>query len=230
MPPSPIGCQQTPACTGMVRCATTPTASPASPSARSRPARTTSTSSPCRVPARTGSTRTWRRSSTGACTRRSSSTDPREPLAYDDEWTLVLDDWLDGVAGSPDEVLAELRQGMAQMMAERGHMMMGARSATFWYSERSTCTDLFTMSNSTMLGRTFVHCVLAVSHIAFDRNRRRFHRRLRSRRGARDQPRSGRGPLRVFPAELLGERTRRPYEKTTLRHSVRGCPGGCHGR
>jgi multicopper oxidase len=38
--------------------------------------------------------------------------DAREPLSYDDEWVVVLDDWLDGVTGTPDEAFAELRQGM----------------------------------------------------------------------------------------------------------------------
>jgi FtsP/CotA-like multicopper oxidase with cupredoxin domain len=51
--------------------------------------------------------------------------DPAEPLAYDDEWVVVLDDWLDGVAGTPDQVLAELREGMGM----GGHMMMGATSS-----------------------------------------------------------------------------------------------------
>ena len=37
--------------------------------------------------------------------------DPREPLDYDDEWTVVLDDWLDGVAGTPDAMLAKLEDG-----------------------------------------------------------------------------------------------------------------------
>ncbi|MEU6170548.1 multicopper oxidase family protein [Streptantibioticus parmotrematis] len=42
--------------------------------------------------------------------------DPREPLAYDHEWVVVLDDWLDGVDGStPDAVLAELSRGMGGM-------------------------------------------------------------------------------------------------------------------
>ncbi|KAK1185469.1 multicopper oxidase family protein [Streptomyces sp. NBS 14/10] len=41
--------------------------------------------------------------------------DPREPLSYDDEWVVVLDDWVDGVTGTPDDVLAELRQGMGGM-------------------------------------------------------------------------------------------------------------------
>ncbi|WP_431922422.1 multicopper oxidase family protein [Nonomuraea jabiensis] len=41
--------------------------------------------------------------------------DPREPLGYDEEWTVVLDDWLDGVTGTPDEVLAELSRGMGGM-------------------------------------------------------------------------------------------------------------------
>ncbi|WP_055702834.1 multicopper oxidase family protein [Streptomyces silaceus] len=40
--------------------------------------------------------------------------DPREPLKYDKEWVVVLDDWVDGVDGStPDGVLAELSKGMA---------------------------------------------------------------------------------------------------------------------
>ncbi|MEW2011107.1 multicopper oxidase family protein [Microbacterium sp. NPDC078814] len=55
--------------------------------------------------------------------------DPHEPLAYDDEWVIILDDWLDGVSGTPDEVLEELSEGMAGMMSgSGGHMMMGARS------------------------------------------------------------------------------------------------------
>ncbi|MFF8956865.1 multicopper oxidase family protein [Streptomyces sp. NPDC014894] len=40
--------------------------------------------------------------------------DPKEPLEYDKEWVVVLDDWVDGVDGStPDAVLAELRKGMS---------------------------------------------------------------------------------------------------------------------
>ncbi|MDI3424210.1 multicopper oxidase family protein [Streptomyces luteolus] len=39
--------------------------------------------------------------------------DPKEPLSYDKEWVVVLDDWVDGVDGStPDAVLAELKGGM----------------------------------------------------------------------------------------------------------------------
>ncbi|MET7377957.1 multicopper oxidase family protein [Streptomyces sp. NPDC005526] len=41
--------------------------------------------------------------------------DPHEPLKYDDEWVVVLDDWVDGVTGTPDEVFAELRRGMDGM-------------------------------------------------------------------------------------------------------------------
>ncbi|RFU83762.1 multicopper oxidase family protein [Streptomyces triticagri] len=41
--------------------------------------------------------------------------DPKEPLKYDKEWVVVLDDWVDGVDGStPDSVLAELRAGMSE--------------------------------------------------------------------------------------------------------------------
>ncbi|MYT27122.1 multicopper oxidase domain-containing protein [Streptomyces sp. SID7760] len=47
--------------------------------------------------------------------------DPKEPLSYDEEWVVVLDDWIDGVDGStPDAVLAELRKGM-DMRAGGGH-------------------------------------------------------------------------------------------------------------
>lgn len=42
--------------------------------------------------------------------------DPKEPLSYDKEWVVVLDDWVDGVDGStPDAVLAELSKGMGGM-------------------------------------------------------------------------------------------------------------------
>ncbi|MER6983003.1 multicopper oxidase family protein [Streptomyces carpinensis] len=38
--------------------------------------------------------------------------DPKEPLTYDKEWIVVLDDWVDGVDGStPDGVLTQLHKG-----------------------------------------------------------------------------------------------------------------------
>ncbi|WP_433436546.1 multicopper oxidase family protein [Nonomuraea sp. CA-141351] len=55
--------------------------------------------------------------------------DPLERLDYDEEWIVVLDDWLDGVTGTPDEVLAELSRGMGMDHAGMGeHMLMGATS------------------------------------------------------------------------------------------------------
>ncbi|GAA2932021.1 multicopper oxidase family protein [Streptomyces thioluteus] len=43
--------------------------------------------------------------------------DPKEPLKYDKEWVVVLDDWVDGVEGStPDAVMAELAKGMSHDM------------------------------------------------------------------------------------------------------------------
>ncbi|MFE1289431.1 multicopper oxidase family protein [Streptomyces sp. NPDC058751] len=41
--------------------------------------------------------------------------DPKEPLSYDDEWVVVLDDWLDGVTGTPDDVFTELGHSMPGM-------------------------------------------------------------------------------------------------------------------
>ena len=49
--------------------------------------------------------------------------DPTEPAPYDHDWTVVLDDWLDGTGRTPDQVLASLRQGM-------GHMNMTSPSAS----------------------------------------------------------------------------------------------------
>ncbi|MFE5240078.1 MULTISPECIES: multicopper oxidase family protein [unclassified Streptomyces] len=48
--------------------------------------------------------------------------DPKEPLSYDKEWVVVLDDWLDGVDGStPDAVLGELTKGRAAAHGTAGH-------------------------------------------------------------------------------------------------------------
>ncbi|MCK9913874.1 multicopper oxidase family protein [Microbacteriaceae bacterium K1510] len=60
--------------------------------------------------------------------------DPHEPLIYDDEWVIVLDDWLDGVTSTPEKVLTELSAGMGSMGAtdgmsmRMGNMLMGATS------------------------------------------------------------------------------------------------------
>ena len=45
--------------------------------------------------------------------------DPAEPAAYDQDWTVVLDDWIDGTGYTPNQVLAALRQGMAGMNMAR---------------------------------------------------------------------------------------------------------------
>jgi FtsP/CotA-like multicopper oxidase with cupredoxin domain len=41
--------------------------------------------------------------------------DPAEPAAYDHDWTVVLDDWIDGTGYTPDQVLASLQKGMNGM-------------------------------------------------------------------------------------------------------------------
>ena len=41
--------------------------------------------------------------------------DPREPLAYDRELVIVLDDWTDGVGETPDAILARLKQSGGTM-------------------------------------------------------------------------------------------------------------------
>ncbi len=60
--------------------------------------------------------------------------DPKEPLAYDQEWVVVIDDWLDGFGPTPDAILAELSKGMGGMSGMSGmggassSMLMGSRS------------------------------------------------------------------------------------------------------
>ncbi|PIB00288.1 copper oxidase [Streptomyces sp. HG99] len=68
--------------------------------------------------------------------------DPREPLSYDKEWVIVLDDWVDGVAGStPDGVLAQLLDGkkMAHMDMGEGTSHDGSRHAdegARWHADK----------------------------------------------------------------------------------------------
>ena len=66
--------------------------------------------------------------------------DPHEPLAYDLDVTLMLDDWLDGFGRTPEEVLAEMKKtgGHAHNMGNMGGMgnmgdmgnMMGSTNTT----------------------------------------------------------------------------------------------------
>lgn len=68
-----------------------------------------------------------------------------EALSYDREYTLVLDDWLDGVDGTPDKVLEKLKAGGSEMggmegMEDGGSMEgmdhdmpgMGGRASPQW--------------------------------------------------------------------------------------------------
>jgi FtsP/CotA-like multicopper oxidase with cupredoxin domain len=46
--------------------------------------------------------------------------DPAEPGNYDREYTVVLDDWIDGIGKSPEETLADLRAGLGGHAAHGG--------------------------------------------------------------------------------------------------------------
>ena len=56
--------------------------------------------------------------------------DPAEPADYDHDWTVVLDDWIDGTGYTPDQVLAALRHGMGgtSMAAESPSPMTSGMS------------------------------------------------------------------------------------------------------
>jgi FtsP/CotA-like multicopper oxidase with cupredoxin domain len=51
--------------------------------------------------------------------------DPAEPGDYDDEWIVVLDDWLDGIDTTPDAALEELRSSPGNAMGGMDHSNMG---------------------------------------------------------------------------------------------------------
>lgn len=69
--------------------------------------------------------------------------DPNEPLSYDYDWVLVLDDWLDGVTATPDQVLADLKKGMGGM----GGMMGGSQGGA-----PTRNGNLLTNTGSSLLG------------------------------------------------------------------------------
>jgi FtsP/CotA-like multicopper oxidase with cupredoxin domain len=46
--------------------------------------------------------------------------DPNDPGEYDQDWTVVLDDWIDGTGTTPDDVLAGLRRGAGGMGSMHG--------------------------------------------------------------------------------------------------------------
>ena len=54
--------------------------------------------------------------------------DPSEPGKYDEEWVVVLDDWVDGTGRTPDDVLKKLRSttGSRQDSGHMGGMDMGS--------------------------------------------------------------------------------------------------------
>lgn len=52
--------------------------------------------------------------------------DPKEPLSYDREWVVILDDWVDGMPDTPEQILASL-SGMSGMDMGGG-MLMGSSS------------------------------------------------------------------------------------------------------
>ncbi|UFU15965.1 multicopper oxidase family protein (plasmid) [Curtobacterium sp. C1] len=88
--------------------------------------------------------------------------DPHEPMQYDDEWVIVLDDWLDGVTTTPDTVVKELQKsgmgGMGGMGGMSGMSGMGGMSGMSGMSGDSGSSaptrkgNLLSGTNSDLLG------------------------------------------------------------------------------
>ena len=77
--------------------------------------------------------------------------DPHEPGAYDAEWIVVLDDWIDGTGTNPDEVLAKLTgaSSSSTSMGDMGGMNMSSASPT---SDMSGMGGMSTGSSNTPFG------------------------------------------------------------------------------
>lgn len=85
--------------------------------------------------------------------------DPREPLGYDAEWVVVLDDWMDGVTGTPDDVLAELTSmsgmdGMGDMSGggHEGHGAMATEKPSAQPSGKPSWPHMMMNAESDLLG------------------------------------------------------------------------------
>ncbi|MGW7454398.1 multicopper oxidase family protein [Streptomyces sp. NPDC054787] len=79
--------------------------------------------------------------------------DPKEPLSYDKEWVVVLDDWIDGVDGAtPDAVLAELRQGMTAAGGGHAHGEAPAPTGTGGAGAGGGRSHVMMGGNSELLG------------------------------------------------------------------------------
>jgi multicopper oxidase len=75
-----------------------------------------------------------------------------EPLDYDREFTLMLDDWLDGVKGTPERELERLRSGGSEMSGMGGMYrggMSGMGGWTVWAAKRSASGRLTSSIPST---------------------------------------------------------------------------------
>ncbi|MHB9857171.1 multicopper oxidase family protein [Streptomyces sp. YIM S03343] len=78
--------------------------------------------------------------------------DPKEPLAYDDEWVVVLDDWLDGVTGTPDDAYAELRKGTGGSGNMSGMQGMDGMESTSTGDGSASKRFMLTGGSSRLLG------------------------------------------------------------------------------
>ncbi|MFC9187712.1 multicopper oxidase family protein [Streptomyces cyaneofuscatus] len=80
--------------------------------------------------------------------------DPKEPLAYDKEWVVVLDDWVDGVDGStPDAVLKELSGGMGGGGMDHGaHTMSGVEASEAEDPDGGSPSRMMMGARSALLG------------------------------------------------------------------------------
>ena len=69
--------------------------------------------------------------------------DPAEPGRYDQEWIVVLDDWVDGTGRTPDQVLADLQQdGGAGSMSGMEGMDHGSMMGGSMVGEKGTQSPL----------------------------------------------------------------------------------------
>ncbi|WP_454852339.1 multicopper oxidase family protein [Promicromonospora soli] len=78
--------------------------------------------------------------------------DPAEPGAYDDEWVVVLDDWIDGTGRTPDDVFAELTRNGGGSGGGMDHGSMGGDMGDMDMGDGMDMGGMGESMNSPLLG------------------------------------------------------------------------------
>ena len=78
--------------------------------------------------------------------------DPAETAGYEHDWTVVLDDWIDGTGYTPDQVLDALRNGMGGTSMAAASPSMSSMSGMPSSASSSGPSPVLSGARSALLG------------------------------------------------------------------------------